>query len=372
MKKVQDYFSNNIKFIMIAFLITLFTIGVLACYVKGNTFEEEAVVTQKTTGGLHDIEHMNKQFTLLSKDSKTDDSKTDSSEIDKTKIDRSETLKESTKSKSSTVSEALNENKKETADIVKENPEKLGNNSSNKQTTSSNSNSQKTTNKTPSNSSNNTKPSTSKTEEQVPVASKDTTKPVLSGVSNISIEYGTSFNPMTGVSATDNVDGNISSRISITGSVNTSVQGNYTLKYTVSDNAGNIASSSRIVTVKEKPTVVTHETSLENQLFNLVNEYRTQNGIEQIQFSDNQYSKANNLAKSKADANTLDSSHYANEISIVFGGGRPSASQLLNMWKASPSHNDFLLNTRKHYGGCAIYSNGNTFYVILEARIDNR
>lgn len=117
---------------------------------------------------------------------------------------------------------------------------------------------------------------------------------------------------------------------------------------------------------------VVHETQLETELFDLINEYRSSNGVELIQFSSNQYSKADKLAHSKADADMKNSSHYANEISIVYGGERPTAAFLLQMWKNSPSHNDFLLGYRKHFGGCAVYSVNNTYYAILEARIDDR
>ena len=58
-----------------------------------------------------------------------------------------------------------------------------------------------------------------------------------------------------GASATDNVDGDITAKIVVTGEVNSSVAGTYTLTYNVSDAAGNAAQSvSRTVEV-EKSTV---------------------------------------------------------------------------------------------------------------------
>lgn len=82
-------------------------------------------------------------------------------------------------------------------------------------------------------------------------APADTTRPVisLSGSASMSLVQGSSFvDP--GASATDNIDGNITARIVKTGAVNTAVVGSYTLRYDVSDNAGNAALSvSRTVSV---------------------------------------------------------------------------------------------------------------------------
>lgn len=55
-----------------------------------------------------------------------------------------------------------------------------------------------------------------------------------------------------GYSAADNCSGDISSNVSVEGSVDTSVEGNYTLTYKVSDGAGNVSSKSRTVIVTER------------------------------------------------------------------------------------------------------------------------
>ncbi len=52
-----------------------------------------------------------------------------------------------------------------------------------------------------------------------------------------------------GATATDNVDGDITDKIVITGKVNTNVEGSYNFKYTVSDTAGNKATATRRVNV---------------------------------------------------------------------------------------------------------------------------
>ncbi len=58
-----------------------------------------------------------------------------------------------------------------------------------------------------------------------------------------------------GYSASDNVDGDISANISVSGSVDTSKEGTYTLTYTVKDGAGNSATATRKVYVYEKQMV---------------------------------------------------------------------------------------------------------------------
>ena len=55
-----------------------------------------------------------------------------------------------------------------------------------------------------------------------------------------------------GFSAADNCAGDISNRVKVTGSVNTAVAGTYTLKYEVSDDAGNTVSKERKVIVSKR------------------------------------------------------------------------------------------------------------------------
>ncbi|MEH7076997.1 Ig-like domain-containing protein, partial [Neobacillus drentensis] len=77
----------------------------------------------------------------------------------------------------------------------------------------------------------------------------DDTKPIISGVKDQTIGLDTSFDPVDGVEAWDNVDGNITSLMKVEGSVNIHKPGNYDLVYTVTDQAGNHAAVYRRVTV---------------------------------------------------------------------------------------------------------------------------
>ena len=91
---------------------------------------------------------------------------------------------------------------------------------------------------------------------------KDTEAPVISGADDVSLAHGATFDPKAGVTAHDNVDGDVTASIKVEGSVDTSKAGSYTLTYTVTDKAGNTASKTRKVTVKDatKPTEPTEPT----------------------------------------------------------------------------------------------------------------
>jgi hypothetical protein len=81
--------------------------------------------------------------------------------------------------------------------------------------------------------------------------SPDTTIPTLSfiGSSNISLDVNDFYNEL-GATANDDIDGDISSSITITGNVDTSFPGTYSIFYNVQDSSGNNATQiQRIITV---------------------------------------------------------------------------------------------------------------------------
>mgnify|MGYP002235400136 CR=1 FL=1 len=87
------------------------------------------------------------------------------------------------------------------------------------------------------------------------VASADDVVPVISGVNeSTTITVGSKFDPMAGVSATDDIDGDLTDKITVEGSVDTSKEGEYTLVYSVTNSRGKTATFTRTVTVR-KPAV---------------------------------------------------------------------------------------------------------------------
>lgn len=74
--------------------------------------------------------------------------------------------------------------------------------------------------------------------------------PVFSGVGAIQINQGSTFNPLTGVSATDPEDGTLTTAIVVSANtVNTAVPGTYSVTYTVEDSNGGIKTVERAVFV---------------------------------------------------------------------------------------------------------------------------
>lgn len=76
----------------------------------------------------------------------------------------------------------------------------------------------------------------------------------LSGPARSYVLVGTVYSE-PGYSASDNIDGDISSKVSISGSVDTSKMGRNTITYTVTDASGNTATASRSVFVYEKQAI---------------------------------------------------------------------------------------------------------------------
>ena len=78
---------------------------------------------------------------------------------------------------------------------------------------------------------------------------KDKEKPVINLSSVVYVVVGQSFSK--NYSVVDNCDSDLDSSVKISGEVNTNVIGKYTLKYEVSDKAGNTATAEQTVYVKE-------------------------------------------------------------------------------------------------------------------------
>ena len=81
----------------------------------------------------------------------------------------------------------------------------------------------------------------------------DTTKPVikLKGKSKITLKVGDKYKEQ-GATAKDNVDGNITKLIKISGKVDTSIEGTYKRIYSVTDSSNNKATKVRTIVVKEE------------------------------------------------------------------------------------------------------------------------
>src|SRR5699024_9540375 len=83
---------------------------------------------------------------------------------------------------------------------------------------------------------------------------EDTVAPViyLNGDNPMELEVGSTYDE-PGATAEDDVDGDVSDAIEVSGDVDTSTVGEYEVVYTVSDESGNEATETRIVNVIEAP-----------------------------------------------------------------------------------------------------------------------
>ncbi|WDE02604.1 BspA family leucine-rich repeat surface protein [Thalassomonas actiniarum] len=95
----------------------------------------------------------------------------------------------------------------------------------------------------------------------------DTTPPVITlhGDSTITLPLGRSYSE-PGASANDNEDGVV--EVAISGAIDTSTLGNYTLTYTAKDTAGNSASITRdVIVAAPRPFITTWETNVNGKAF---------------------------------------------------------------------------------------------------------
>lgn len=86
---------------------------------------------------------------------------------------------------------------------------------------------------------------------QIKVVEADQNPPQFTGVEAVQLDVGQSFDPLAGVTAMDEIDGDLTPDIQLDGVVDTSRTGAISLTYTVADSSGNEARMVRTVTVSD-------------------------------------------------------------------------------------------------------------------------
>ena len=84
---------------------------------------------------------------------------------------------------------------------------------------------------------------------RVKVVEANKVLPEINGVKDITIKVGEKIDLLKGITAIDDLEGDITSRIIVEGTVNSEEPGDYQIVYTVKDNAGNVGKKVRKVTV---------------------------------------------------------------------------------------------------------------------------
>src|SRR5690606_11113444 len=105
----------------------------------------------------------------------------------------------------------------------------------------------------------------------------DKSGPQIIGVTDVTINVNQEFDPYEGVTAIDNVDGDVTSEIVVIGLVDADKPGEYQLVYRVSDAAGNITEVTRIITVVDnvKPVI----TGAEDMFINIGDSFDGRAGV---------------------------------------------------------------------------------------------
>ncbi len=93
-------------------------------------------------------------------------------------------------------------------------------------------------------------------------AGTDVTPPTLTLPTDDEVVVGEAFDPLAGVTATDNTDGDVTDRVEVVGEVDTTTPGSYALTYVVSDTNGNQVIVPRSVRVVEPPAPDLEPTSV--------------------------------------------------------------------------------------------------------------
>ena len=83
------------------------------------------------------------------------------------------------------------------------------------------------------------------------------TPPTINGATNATITVGTTFDPKKNVTATDKEDGDLTSKIIITGTINTTKPGTYKFIYKVTDSDGATTTTTRTITVIDNTYTLT-------------------------------------------------------------------------------------------------------------------
>ena len=168
----------------------------------------------------------------------------------------------------------------------------------------------------------------------------DNTAPIiiLTGEASINLTVGDTFTD-PGATASDNVDGNITSAITTSGTVNTSSTGTYTISYSVSDAAGNAA------TLVQRTVIVSAATNSSNCTISAQNAGGGQSqtvtltyAISDIIFSVNS-SCQENLQEEVIGLPTGVTMNFSNNTAIISGTptGQTGAYSYVANWYSSTS-----------------------------------
>ena len=111
-----------------------------------------------------------------------------------------------------------------------------------------------------------------------------------------------------------------------------------------------------------------YESQLSIDTFNAINNYRKENGIHELKWSNTEWERANKWALMNAQKEDAD--HDFEQVSIKTGFDS-TADEFLSRWKNSASHNKSILRTTEQEGAVAVYKDSNNIYYVVASYTDN-
>ncbi|MDY0854774.1 DUF5011 domain-containing protein [Bacillus thuringiensis] len=145
--------------------------------------------------------------------------------------------------------------------------------------------------------------------------------PVLTAPTKTTINVGDKFDPMAGVSATDKEDGDITDKVTVDGSVDTSKPGTYELTYTVSDSKGHKVTAKQTVTVKQKVETTNEAPVLTVPFTTTLSVGEEFDPMAGVSASDKEDGNLTNKIKYKGNVDTSKPGKYIVEYSVVDSKG---------------------------------------------------
>jgi hypothetical protein len=114
-----------------------------------------------------------------------------------------------------------------------------------------------------------------------------------------------------------------------------------------------------------------NEEDVEQAVFKLINQERTNNGLDELMWGDNIYKWAIANSRSMATNKRLEYIEYIGwqEIFWATGYGTPDriAQSALTVWKNRQQYERYFLSAGAKYGAVAVYKSGEIFYITYVA-----
>ena len=237
-------------------------------------------------------------------------------------------------------------------------------------------------------------------EKTTEIVIEDKEPPTINGVADKEITVGDQINLQEGITATDNVDGEV--EVKVEGEVDNNKVGEYKIKVTATDKSGNNAESSFKVTVKEKPKVETNTaqkgTTANNgtnkangngggttavastgdnitDIVRLTNQYRAEVGLGALSLNSKLSAAAqkratelvSNCSHTRPDGSYFDSIFVDYDIHTWNYGeniawGQTNGVSVAQTWRNSPGHYKNMIRNGGHYIGIGAYNAGGRWY----------